>query len=119
MIVKVTIIIELGLYYKHTTIVKYASSIINKLEVLLTDGARVIIYVHHVSIVHATELGLYYKNMTISMSDACAINVLFYDEFRSINDTSRVVRMTIVSDALSCGIIVTTLELSFTIIKLL
>jgi hypothetical protein len=56
---------ELGLYYKHTMIVKYASSIINKLEVLLTDDARVIIYDHHVSIVHATVLGLYYKNMTV------------------------------------------------------
>ncbi len=56
---------ELGLYYKHTTIVNYTSSVINKPGALLTDDARVIIYDHHVSIVHATELGLYYKNMTV------------------------------------------------------
>jgi len=43
-----------GLYYKHTMIVNYASSIINKLEVLLTDDARVIIYNRHVFIVQAT-----------------------------------------------------------------
>ncbi len=43
-----------GLYYKHTMIVNYASSIINKLEALLTDDARVIIYDHHVFIVQAT-----------------------------------------------------------------
>jgi hypothetical protein len=43
-----------GLYYKRTTIVNYASSIVNKLEALLTDDARVIIYDHHVFIVQAT-----------------------------------------------------------------
>ncbi len=32
-----------GLYYKHTTIVNYASSVVNKLGALLTDNARVII----------------------------------------------------------------------------
>ncbi len=42
------------LYYKHTTIINYASSVINKLEALLTDNARVIIYDHHVFIVQAT-----------------------------------------------------------------
>ncbi len=36
-----------GLYYKHTTIVNYAFSIVNKLEALLTDNARVAIYDHH------------------------------------------------------------------------
>ncbi len=40
-----------GLYYKHTTIVNYASSIVNKLEGLLTDDATVIIYDRHVFIV--------------------------------------------------------------------
>ncbi len=35
-------------------IVNYASSIINKLEALLTDAARVVIYDHHVFIVQAT-----------------------------------------------------------------
>ncbi len=43
-----------GLYYKHMTIVNYASSFINKLEALLTDDARVIIYDPHVFIVQAT-----------------------------------------------------------------
>ncbi len=36
-------------------IVNYASSIINKLEALLTDDARVIIYDRHVFIVQAAE----------------------------------------------------------------
>jgi hypothetical protein len=35
-------------------IINYASSIINKLEALLTDDARIIIYDHHVFIVQAT-----------------------------------------------------------------
>jgi hypothetical protein len=43
-----------GLYYKHTMIVNYAYSIINKLEALLTDDARVIIYDRHVFIEQAT-----------------------------------------------------------------
>ncbi len=43
-----------GLYYKHTTIVNYASSIINKLEALLIDDTRVIIYDRHVFIVQTT-----------------------------------------------------------------
>jgi hypothetical protein len=45
-----------GLYYKHTMIVNYASSVVNKLEALLTDDPIVIIYDHHVFIVQATEL---------------------------------------------------------------
>jgi hypothetical protein len=44
-----------GLYYKHTTIINYASSVVNKLGALLTDNARVIIYDCHVFIVQATE----------------------------------------------------------------
>jgi hypothetical protein len=43
-----------GRYYKDTAIVKYASSIVNKLEALLTDDARVVIYDRHVFIVQAT-----------------------------------------------------------------
>jgi hypothetical protein len=46
----------IGLYYKHTTIVNYASSIVNKLEALLTDDAKVIIYDRHVFIVQATAI---------------------------------------------------------------
>ncbi len=41
---------------KHTTIVNYASSIVNKLEALLTDDARVIIYDCHVFIIQATDV---------------------------------------------------------------
>ncbi len=47
-----------GLYYKHTMIVNYASSIINKLEASLTDDARVVIYDRHVFIVQATAVCL-------------------------------------------------------------
>ena len=43
-----------ALYYKNTTIINYTSSIVNKLQALLTDNARVIIYDHHVFIVQAT-----------------------------------------------------------------
>ncbi len=44
-----------GLYYKHTTIVNYTSSVVNKLEALLTDDARVVIYDCHVFILKATD----------------------------------------------------------------
>jgi hypothetical protein len=43
-----------GLYYKHMTIVNYTSSIDSKLEALLTDDTRVIIYDRHMFIVQAT-----------------------------------------------------------------
>ncbi len=43
-----------GLYYKDMTIVNYTSSVVNKLEALLTDDARVVIYDRHVFIVQAT-----------------------------------------------------------------
>jgi hypothetical protein len=46
-----------GLYYKHMTIVNYASSIINKLKALHTDDARVVIYDCHMFIVQATGGG--------------------------------------------------------------
>jgi hypothetical protein len=38
------------------------------------------------------------------------------DDSRGINDTFRVIKMTIVSDAPSCGVILMTLKVSFTII---
>jgi hypothetical protein len=44
------------LYYKHTAVVNYTSSIVNKLEALLTDDTRVVIYYRHVFIVHVTSL---------------------------------------------------------------
>jgi hypothetical protein len=43
-----------GLYYKHVTIVNYASSGFNKLRASLNDDARVIIYDRHMFIVQAT-----------------------------------------------------------------
>jgi hypothetical protein len=43
-----------GQYYKPITIVKVDSRAINKLETLLTDNARVIIYNRHMFIVQAT-----------------------------------------------------------------
>jgi hypothetical protein len=49
-----------GQYYKHMTIVNYASSIVNRLKALLTDDARVVIYDRHVFILKATEGYHYY-----------------------------------------------------------
>jgi hypothetical protein len=42
-----------GLYYKHVTVVNYASSGVNKLRASLNDVARVIIYNRHMFIVQA------------------------------------------------------------------
>ncbi len=55
-----------GLYYKHMTIVYYASSIINKLDALLTDDARVITYNRHVFIVQATGVATACSNVKMS-----------------------------------------------------
>jgi hypothetical protein len=45
-------------------IVNYASSIVNKLEDLLTDDARVVIYDRHVFIVQTTEsTGKYFESI--------------------------------------------------------
>ncbi len=46
-------ILTCGLYYKHVTIVNYASSGINKLKASLNDDARVVIYDCHMFIVQA------------------------------------------------------------------
>jgi hypothetical protein len=43
-----------GLYYKHVTIVNYASGGVSKLKASLNDDARVIIYDRHMFIVQAT-----------------------------------------------------------------
>jgi hypothetical protein len=43
-----------GLYYKHATIINYASSGVNKLRASLNDDARVVIYDRHMFIVQAT-----------------------------------------------------------------
>ncbi len=40
------------LYYKHLMIINYASSGVNKLRASLNDNTRVIIYDHHMFIVH-------------------------------------------------------------------
>jgi hypothetical protein len=45
-----------GLYYKHTMIVSYNSSVVNKLTAFFTDDARVIIYDRYVFIVQATAV---------------------------------------------------------------
>jgi hypothetical protein len=45
-----------GLYYKHMTIVNNDSSVVNKLEDLLTDDARGVIYDRHMLIIHTTDL---------------------------------------------------------------
>jgi len=37
-----------GLYYKHVTIVNYASSSVSKLKASLNDDARFVIYDHHI-----------------------------------------------------------------------
>jgi hypothetical protein len=49
------ITIQLTRIYKPMTIVNDDSSVINKLETSLTDGAKVVIYDRHVFIVQATE----------------------------------------------------------------
>ena len=43
-----------GLYYKHVTIVNYASSGVNKLKASLNDDATVVIYDHHMFLVKAS-----------------------------------------------------------------
>ncbi len=53
-----------GLYYKHVTIVNYASSSVNKLKASLNDDARVIIYDRHMFIVHATRV-LYFTTVQL------------------------------------------------------
>jgi len=52
-----------GLYYKHTKIINFASSIVHKLKALLTDDARVIIYDHHVFMVQATVVTRHQEKM--------------------------------------------------------
>ncbi len=47
------------------TIINYTSNIVNKLEALLTDEARVIIYDHHVLLVQATGSQSYYLNLNV------------------------------------------------------
>jgi hypothetical protein len=42
------------LYYKHVTIVNYASNGVNKFNASLIDDARVVIYDRHLFIVQAT-----------------------------------------------------------------
>jgi hypothetical protein len=61
-----------GLYCKHTMIINYASSVVNKLKAMLADDARVVIYDHHVFIVQAT--GVYNLSTPFGhfLSDALA-----------------------------------------------
>jgi len=55
-----------GLYYKHVTIINYASSSINNLRASLHDNARVIIYDRHMFIVQPTD--------ECHSSDCCGAN---------------------------------------------
>jgi hypothetical protein len=50
-----TVNLTCGLYYKHRRIVNYASSVVTKLETLLTDDTRVVIYNRPVFVVQATD----------------------------------------------------------------
>ena len=54
-----------GLYYKHVTIVTYASSSVNKLKASLNDAARGVIYVRHVFIIQATDPNLLLDGLEI------------------------------------------------------
>ncbi len=47
-----------GLYYKLTTIVNYASSVVSEQSFQLIDDARVIIYDRHVFIVQAAGVNV-------------------------------------------------------------
>jgi hypothetical protein len=47
-----------GLYYKHVTIVNYASSSVNKFRASLNDIARVAIYDRHMFILEATGVSI-------------------------------------------------------------
>jgi hypothetical protein len=47
-----------GLYYKHVTIINYASSSVNQLRASLNDDTRVVIYDHHMFIVQATDANI-------------------------------------------------------------
>ena len=61
------LLLTFGLYYKHMTIVNYASSIVDKLGASLTDDARVVIYDHHMFIVQATGVTHNDCHMTIKI----------------------------------------------------
>ncbi len=63
---KIEVFIFSGLYYKHVTIVNYASSCVNKLEASFNDDARVVIYDRRMFVVQAT--GLDGKNLTLRHS---------------------------------------------------
>ncbi len=60
--VKFDVFLICGLYYKPMTIAKDDSRVVTKLETLLTDNARVIIYDRHMFIAQATdELSIQWK----------------------------------------------------------
>jgi hypothetical protein len=68
------ILLTNGLYYKHTTIVNYASRIVNKQKALLTDNARLIIYDRRVFIVQAASHGLLPKLQIKNASSIVNVN---------------------------------------------
>ncbi len=46
-------------FYKHTTILNDNSSVVNKMEALLTDDTRDVIYDRHMFIIQATGFSRY------------------------------------------------------------
>jgi hypothetical protein len=53
-----------GLYYKPMTIVNDKSRVVNKLETLLSDNARVVTYDCHMFIVQATKDARFLRKMS-------------------------------------------------------
>ncbi len=64
-----------GLYYKHIKIVNDDSSVINKLQVSLTDYTRVIIYNRNLFIIQATGINdinlFFFTNKLIQKKQDC------------------------------------------------
>ncbi len=56
-----------GLYYKHTAIVNYTSNVVNKLEALLTDDARVM-FIVQTTVVKITKITFYSESSGVKNS---------------------------------------------------
>jgi hypothetical protein len=62
-----------GLYYKHVTIVNYASSSVNKLRPSLNDDATVVIYDHHMFIVQATAVFVKKRSLFVAKRERSSL----------------------------------------------
>ena len=60
-----------GLYYKHMTIVNDDSSVVNKLEALLTDDAKSVIYDRRKFIIQATGYSNWPTNLSMGWPGKC------------------------------------------------